>query len=430
MRSLRLSLAVLATLLFPALASAATPSFSAGAASVDITPPIAAYNWAGTGSYPNVIDPLHARAMVLVSGGDRIAIITLDITETNESDVIDIRKAVSAAANVPAANILINASHTHSGPLSAGYRWIGFPTKIKHTDEHLEKWARELPGRCAEAARKADAARQPVTLSIGRATVGEWLFNRRPVRPDGSVKSTLLPPDPTSLPEGLRFGPVDPTATVLCLRDASGKSVVTLLHLACHAVSVYGPKTPGVSADWPGAACRSLQQSLGGEVLFIQGCAGDIVPARRGLEASREMGAFIAGRATKAAAQALTLAPAPLAVSRAIVGLPLIKEAREHIKQDHLDAEIQVITLGDLALVALPGEPLSGLSHAILKDSPYPHTLVLGYSHGDGAQYVGMPGLKVQGGYEMTRVGRATDEAGGLMVASALRQLRAHRAAK
>jgi hypothetical protein len=376
-----------------------------------------------------LIDPLHARALVLVSGDDRVAVITLDITETNEADVADIRRAVSAAIKVPAGNILINASHTHSGPLSAGYRWIGIPEKRKFTDAYLEKWARELPGLCAKAARAADAARQSVTLSIGRANVSEWLFNRRPVRPDGAVQSYALPPDPTSLPGGLRFGPVDPTATVLSFRDAGGKSVVTLLHLACHAVSVY-PTRKGISADWPGAACRNLKESLGGEVLFIQGCAGDIVPARRGLEASREMGAFIADRAAKAAAQALLLAPARMAVSCALVGLPLMPAGASHLGQPNLPAEIQVITLGDLALVALPGEPLIGLGQAIQKESPYPHTLVLGYSNGDGAQYVGLPGEKIRGGYEMSVVGRATDEAGTIMIAAALRQLRDHRAAK
>jgi len=429
MRSLPLLCLVVAVHALTPLPAATPPSFSAGAAVVDITPSVAAHNWAGTGPYGHVVDPLHARVLVLASGEQRIAVVTLDITETNEADVAAIRAAIGGTTGIPPGHILVNASHTHSGPLSAGYRWIGIPNKRKYTDEHLEKWARDLPGQCAQAAKAAEVARQPVTLSIGRASVAEWLFNRRPLRPDGTVQSTAQPADPTSLPGGLRFAPVDPTATVLCFRDAGGKPVVTLLHLACHAVSVY-PTNKGISADWPGAACRKLKESLGGEVLFIQGCGGDIVPARRGLEASLEMGAFIAARATQAAAQAFPLPPAPLTVSQAIVGLPLIKEASDHIQRPHLDAEIQVISLGDLALVALPGEPLIGLSQAIQHESPFPHTLVLGYSNGDGAQYVGLPGQKHRGGYEMSVVGRATDEAGGFMIASALRQLRAHRSSR
>jgi hypothetical protein len=424
----RCILSALLALLFSCASFAAAPSFSAGAAAVDITPDLAATNWVTNAPYGNVIDRLHARVLVLAADDARIAVLTLDVTNTNESDVAEIRSAISAAVGIPPSHILVNSSHTHSGPLGAGYRWIGIPAKKKLTDAHLEKWARELPERCAQAAKQADAARVPVTLSIGRADVGEWLFNRRPVRPDGTVKSTLLPANPHSLPEGLRFGPVDPTATVLTFRSTDGKAVATLLHLACHAVSVYSPANKGTSADWPGAACEALKKSVGGEVLFVQGCAGDIVPARRGVENARTMGAFIAGRAATAAAQGLTLTPAALAASQATIGLPYIPEAAAHTGRPTVDTEIQVISSGDLALVALPGEPLIGLSKAIQEGSPFPHTIVLGYSNGDGLQYVGLPGHKVQGGYEMSVVGRGTDECGGLMIASALRLLREQRA--
>ncbi|MBI4626557.1 MAG: neutral/alkaline non-lysosomal ceramidase N-terminal domain-containing protein [Verrucomicrobia bacterium] len=423
----RCLLPTLLALLFPWVSHAAAPSFSAGAASVDITPDPAATNWVTSRPFEGVIDKLHARVLVLASGDARVAILTLDVTNTNESNVAEIREAISAAVGILPSHILVNSSHTHSGPLSAGYRWVGNPAKKIVTDSLLENWARQLPGLCAQAARQADSARRPVTLSIGRADVGEWLFNRRPVRPDGTVKSTLLPADPHSLPEGLRFGPVDPTATVLTFRGADGKPVATLLHLACHAVSVYS-QHKGLSADWPGAACERLRQSVGGEVLFIQGCAGDIVPARRGLENARAMGAFIAGRAATAATQGLLLEPAALAASHATVGLPYIPEAAAHTGRPNVETEIQVISAGELALVALPGEPLIGLSKAIQDGSPFPHTLVLGYSNGDGAQYVGLPGEKIRGGYEMSIVGRGTDECGGFMIATALRLLREHRA--
>ena len=151
------------------------------------------------------------------------------------------------------------------------------------------------------------------------------------------------------------------------------------------------------------------------------------MPAKRGVEQAREMGAFIAGRAAKAAIQALVLPPAPLKVSRAMVGLPLTAAASARMGQRSTEAEIQVISCGDLAFVALPGEPLIEISFAIQKASPFPHTLVLGYSNGDGVEYVGPPGEKIKGGYEMGPDGRGTDECGGMMVATALRLLREHR---
>lgn len=423
---LRWILPVLLALVAPTLMTAAAPGFSAGAAAVDLTPDPGTLNWVTKRPYAGVLDPIHVRALVMGSESDRVAILTLDLTDINETDTAEIRQAVSAAISVPPRQILVNASHTHSGPTSPRYEWVSNPSRTMAADPNLERWMSQLPARCADAARQAEAGRRPVSIAVGRTTVGEWLFNRRPVRPDGTVKMMMTTPDSTVLPEGLRFGPVDPTATVLLLRDADGKSVATLLHLACHAVSVYSTNA-GVSADWPGAACASLAQALGGEVLVLQGCAGDIVPAKRGVEQAREMGAFIAGRAAKAAIQALVLPPAPLKVSRAMVGLPLTAAASARMGQRSTEAEIQVISCGDLAFVALPGEPLIEISFAIQKASPFPHTLVLGYSNGDGVEYVGLPGEKIKGGYEMGPDGRGTDECGGMMVATALRLLREHR---
>ncbi len=408
---------------------AAAVEFTAGAASVDITPDPASINWVNNRPYDGIVDRLHVRALVLASGETRVGILTLDITEINESNLVEIRQAVSGATAIPARHILVNTSHTHSGPTSPNFQWTGVsPPKKILVNEPLANWNRQLPERCAQAVREADRSRRPVSLGIARANVGEWLFNRRPVRPDGSVKSTMVPANPYVLPEGMRFGPVDPIVEVLALRDPEGKSVATLFNLGCHAVTVYG-ESKGISADWPGVACRKIQEALGGEAFFLQGCGGDIVPARRGLKQANDMGAWIAGRVVSAAAQSLALTPEPLTVSQAIIGLPLTKASRLRMGQPTTDAEIQVITCGDLAIVALPGEPLTGLAAAIKKDSPFPHTLVLGYSNGDGACYVGLPGEKTKGGYEMGLPGLGTDECGGLMVATALRLLREHRVA-
>jgi hypothetical protein len=61
---------------------------------------------------------------------------------------------------------------------------------------------------------------------------------------------------------------------------------------------------------------------------------------------------------------------------------------------------------------------------AIREQSPFPQTLVLGYSNGNGVHYVGMPGEKARGGYEMGVAGAGTDECGALLVGAATRLLR------
>jgi hypothetical protein len=187
-------------------------------------------------------------------------------------------------------------------------------------------WADRLVETCVELVRKADASMQPVNLAIGRAYVGEWLFNRRPIRPDQSVVSTLRPSDPYVLGDGLKFGVVDPTMTVLGFRDRAGNNVCTLFHLPMHAVAVYSVYK-GVSADWPGRVCDLLREKVGGDTMFLQGCAGDIVPARRGFEAVEAMSALIASRAAAAEKAAVKLETSPIRLSRARVGTTRMSSA-------------------------------------------------------------------------------------------------------
>ena len=84
---------------------------------------------------------------------------------------------------------------------------------------------------------------------------------------------------------------------------------------------------------------------------------------------------------------------------------------------DPIAAEIQVIRIGDLALVALPGELFVELGLAIRQQSPARHTFVIGYAN----EFIGyLPTSEAweQGGYEValgpwTRV----DKMGGTRLA-------------
>jgi hypothetical protein len=64
---------------------------------------------------------------------------------------------------------------------------------------------------------------------------------------------------------------------------------------------------------------------------------------------------------------------------------------------------------------------MTELGMKIREKSPFPQTLVLGYSNGSGVFYVGMPGEKARGGYESgEKSSIGTDLAGQLLVETAL----------
>jgi neutral ceramidase len=410
------------------------PTLQAGFARADITPNPGMLNWTRPVAppYGSVHDPLFVRALVLSDRDTRVAILGWDLLDAREFAVQRVRHAVSQATGIPAPHILVQATHNHSGPKSE----MGPSPQLKHEEAasrtaqngpFYREWADRLVDTCVDIVRQADAAKQPATLGLARAWVGEWLFNRRPIKPDGNVQSMLAPANPYVLGHGLRFGAVDATMTVLSVRKTDGRNLCTLFHLPMHAVAVYGA-TPALSADWPGRVTDLIRDQLGSEAMFLQGCAGDIVPARRGFAAVEAMSTLIAERAVAADKVTLKLPPSALRVAHRGVALPATEAAAADFGQPTIAAEIMVVSLGSLALVALPGEPLQEISAAIQQRSPFSHTLVLGYANGRGAGYVGLPGGKARGGYEMTHVGAGTDEAGDLLVATALRLLREHAA--
>ena len=396
-------------------AAAAEVTLSAGAARTDVTPDPAMPNWVDGSPYDGVLDPLALRGLVLSDGSTEFALICWDLIDATEECVIDVRRAVHGATGIPEPHVLVAASHTHSSPRSpfAASTFPGRRSAVLRAildDPVFRAWSERLPGQCADVLKQARDRRQPVTLNIGRANASEWLFNRRPLDPNGNVVTMFRPRDPHALPDGLRFGTLDPTLTVLTLRNAAGANVATLYSVPCHPVSIY-PHHRGVSADWPGPANERVSEALGG-----------VVPVMRGEEARAKMARFFAERAIAAARSSHSLPSSPLKTATGVAGLPLTLDARKQAGADVRPVELQVLVCGPFGLAVIPGEPLNGLAREIQARSPLPHTLVIGYANGRGVSYVGLPGEKARGGYE-AGAGQGTEEAGDFIVQTAVRLL-------
>lgn len=448
MKSCRLLRVVFTSLVFclttAGLKSAEPPVvLRAGAAREDITPDVAVRNWVTGKPYGEVLDPLAVHALVLDDGRTKAVLVRWDLVDVSESARDEVRKRVGSALRIPADNILVHASHNHSGPWAPVYDgnsrgrerdtwWAIRYMPVQNEHPPFKAWMERLLAASETAAKRAADGARPVDIAIARVAISEYLYNRRPRQPtwglaDPKAAAPLAQNHPEWNPEvlygGATFGPMDRTLSLVLFRQPDGSAVASLFHVACHAVSIY-PSNPAISADWPGAASRTIAAALGGEALFLQGCTGDINPWRRGAAKVAEMAEGIAAKATLAAKHAAKLAPTPLQVARVSVDLPLMPAAKQRIGADTVAAEVQAIACGPLAFVAIPGEPMTEINTNIRERSPYPQTLVLGYSNGNGVHYVGMPGEKARGGYEVGVAGAGTDECGALLVDAAGKLLR------
>lgn len=76
-----------------------------------------------------------------------------------------------------------------------------------------------------------------------------------------------------------------------------------------------------------------------------------------------------------------------------------------------VEVDVQILRIGDMAIVAMPGEPFSGIGAAIKKASPFPITMFCGYSTGKGGDYMPVADEYQHGGYEVERTPYGTGAA-------------------
>ena len=225
----------------------------AGTAKVTITP---------QGKEP-IHDSVYARSLVLQSGQLRFAFVSVDLAVFTSERIEKICKEKYGISQV-----MLCSSHNHSEPQPDGKRSFqqGNPFTIYYEDQIIN------------AVGESMAHLFPARINAGRQTFPQLGFNRLIIREDGHARESWFSDDQytSENPERIPFGPVDPEVGVIRVDDEQGKPRVILMNYACHADIVCF--NYAVSADYPGVACRKVEEAFGQGVncLFVQGAGGNI----------------------------------------------------------------------------------------------------------------------------------------------------------
>jgi neutral ceramidase len=431
----------------------------AGVAMADITPPIG-YRMCG---YFNerlstgVLNPLHAKALVLRQGSTRAALVFCDIIGISAEVSQRARQQVQQETGIPPENILLAGTHSHTGPLyfDALRDYLHEKAVAQQGKDPCEQrdYPSELVAGIVKAVREADAKVRPVAAEAGVAQQQGLSFNRRFHMKDGTVRFNpgVLNPDIVR-----PAGPIDPGVGMVFFREVKGDRVFTsLVNFALHLDTTGGTL---YAADYPYFIEQNLREKFGQDftLLFGTGTCGDInhidVTSKVRLK-PETIGATLAG--TVAAAQPKAIAKPSLAVKRAVVDVPMQKFTAAEVAQAKKDMdkigtsemsfldqvktykivdlqsrrgstiplEVQVFRLSDeVAVVGLPGEVFVEHGLAIKNASPFPVTLVIELCQDDVA-YVPTKKAFAEGSYETVN-SRIAPGGGEAMVEAAIRLLR------
>ncbi len=367
-----------------------------------------------------VLYPLELRVGVFASESTRVALVTVDAIGLSGATTDEIRRKIEAATGIPAAAVMVACSHTHCAP--AALPCLGMQTDAS--------WLNRVVAAAADCVARAAAQLEPISFGLGCGSV-HFNISRRPL--------------PGSMEMSLNYGGlVDRRARVLRMDRADGTPLAVCFHYSCHTTTMPG-KQGLISPDYAGIARSHIESELGCAALFLPGCFGNVRPAivdpetggftsaskeqldACGTELGREVvrvtrNLRTAGNGRLEALRqdiAIPFGP-PMAVDQLrawaddtetdlgrLVRSPWANRVLQMLESGTLPqsraTEMQFIRIGPLVCIAIPGEPVQEIGHAMEKklrpmvaaDDVWP----VGYSN-DVIGYLCTARHYQEGGYE------------------------------
>ncbi len=408
----------------------------AGAAVADISPRDSQFLF----GYPHVErfstgihDPLLSSALFLSDGQSEVMFISNDIIFVSKATAARVRRSIEEKTGLPGQNIMVTATHTHSGPKTVDYiSNEGDPVVPPADPGYLSLFEEGIVSAAVEARTAARPAEIGLALADG---TGVGTNRRNP-----------------------RGGAIDPQVPVLLVRSG-GAPVACMVVYSMHP-TVLHENSKLVSADFPGQTRRYLQQHILGAdcpVLYHTGPAGNqsvrYVTRENSFAEAERLGGMLGKAIAAVIPTTRWTAALPLASAQALVDLPRrslpteaeaeqqlgrtagklaeLREAgaaKQRVRRAEVDwfgaeetvtlaranaqgqieavyrsclpAEVQVLRIGPWSFAGWPGEIFT--EYALAVKALCPDTFIISLANGELQGYIVTEAEADYGGYEVT----------------------------
>jgi putative membrane-bound dehydrogenase-like protein len=338
---------------------------------------------------------LRAVAVVVEKpGAGKVAIVACDVLWVTRAIVDAAAAEIERSTGIPAANVLVNATHTHHAPGTAPAHAFGWSEKFAdEVRRGIVQSVQDANARLAEAALHFQLGEERTIGANSRLLLGDnaisWL------NPLGEAGVKVQP-----------TGPFDPQLPVLDFRGNDGKTRALIFNHSTHTIGTRSGRDVR-SPSFYGLAAQELEAEIGGVVSFVEGASGST-------HNIRGVPVPVAIQRMKQAVQATRAQAAPRAVPRvAALKRPFtfrvrtfdeaaedanvarytaayaspsaarIREIFANQRRQLLPRQgeerttwVQVVLIGDIAIVGVPAEYFTGLGLDIKERSPFKNTYI------------------------------------------------------
>ena len=416
------------------------PVFRAGATVIDVTPrqlPVIVNGGMSERTADKVVDPLHARCLVLDDGRMQVAVAVVDNCLIPRALLDEAKAAAHDRTGIPIERMLISATHCHSAPSV-------FPCLGSGEEEAYGKY---LATRIAEGIAEAHQGLQPARVGWAVDRDPKNVFCRRYLMKPGTARTSPFTghtDDRCQMNPGYqnpnaveRAGPADDAVSVLSVQTRDGKPLALLGNYSTHYAGA-----PALSADYFGVFARKIAEKIGAPDGFVammsNGTSGDANCCDFD-HPRREFDRFTVGEDTAEAARRAYQRIeyhdwVPMAMEERILTLSVrmpteaeVAEAKAYIEADckgrkpktitevyawetvHLSRmpptrslRLQALRIGELGIAAIPCEVYGSTGLRLKEQSPLKPTFAISLANGCEG-YIPPPDQHKLGGYTTWR---------------------------
>lgn len=360
-------------------------------------------------------DPINVTCVALCYNEEIYLVYTLDYITASSDYTEPAETLITQATGVPANRIIMNCTHTHSGP-AIGYDY-----------ETIRPYRDVFNKAAVKAAKEAIDDLAPATVAAGATETEGLIFVRHYEMDNGTFAGANYGSFSGSI-KGHAYEGDSQVQMVRFVRKGEDKKDIILISNPAHATAVSGTDRDMLSADIAYSVRNYVEENTGCHVAYFIGAAGDQVPSSRipaegstndYLKYGERMGKYVVDalpgltELSSGDIRLNTWSYTGKTIKEGIERLEDAKKVREVISQygngapeskaaasqygfssvyqataivsrakrgDTATMELNTITLGDLAFVFAPYEMFSESGKYIKENSPYPMTFIISCS--------------------------------------------------